>query len=310
MAAVTEPFPISLIAGRYLLFDIDTISHARRAHNICGVLIGTIPHMSQQNIFLGLPLELMPEEARILVEGGHAYLVDEVETHRTGFGKMSREDRLEYLRIMDLVGTQKAKNQQQKRVEKAAQAFRKKGLSPVPHRRSVVAESRNSEITTSAIEAGSPNAEASIDTAMFETPPMIASMPEQKFERQFITPTTSYPPLTTPYHFSTSAFPAIPSYPLFRYLHLNGYFSMPGVRFGCQYSVYPGDPLRFHSHFLATGLNWDDEFELLDIVGGGRLGTGVKKAYLLGGEDVGRAAEKGKASVGMIRAFSIEWAGL
>jgi len=87
----------------------------------------------------------------------------------------------------------------------------------------------------------------------------------------------------------------------------------PGLRFGCHYTVYPGDPLRFHSHFLATGADWDEEFDLLDIVGGGRLGTGVKKAYLIGGADTSpKESESGgclDAGEG-VRAFSIEWAGL
>jgi tRNA-splicing endonuclease subunit Sen34 len=32
------------------------------------VLTGTLPHLSQQNVFLGLPLVLMPEELVLLVE--------------------------------------------------------------------------------------------------------------------------------------------------------------------------------------------------------------------------------------------------
>jgi tRNA-splicing endonuclease subunit Sen34 len=32
------------------------------------VLSGTLPHLSQQNIFLGLPLVLVPEELVLLVE--------------------------------------------------------------------------------------------------------------------------------------------------------------------------------------------------------------------------------------------------
>lgn len=47
--------------------------------------------------------------------------------------------------------------------------------------------------------------------------------------------------------------------------------------------MYPGDPLRFHSHFLVVGLDWEEEFDLLDLIGGGRLGTGVKKGWLIGG---------------------------
>lgn len=32
------------------------------------MLTGTLPHLSQQNVFLGLPLVLMPEELVLLVE--------------------------------------------------------------------------------------------------------------------------------------------------------------------------------------------------------------------------------------------------
>ena len=88
--------------------------------------------------------------------------------------------------------------------------------------------------------------------------------------------------------------------------------------------AYPGDPLRYHSHFLANGLQWDEGFDLLDLVGGGRLGTGVKKSFVLGGleavgdvekvddggegkEDEGDGGDGGERKV---RAFSIEWAGM
>ena len=95
----------------------------------------------------------------------------------------------------------------------------------------------------------------------------------------------------------------------------------PGIRFGCQFSVYPGDPLRFHSHFLAMSADWDEEFGLLDLVGGGRLGTGVKKGWLIGGveekdteqgalemsEAAATGADDHKANV---KTFCIEWGGM
>lgn len=37
---------------------------------MCGCLIGTLPQVPQQNVFLGLPLELMIEEAALLLEKG------------------------------------------------------------------------------------------------------------------------------------------------------------------------------------------------------------------------------------------------
>lgn len=87
----------------------------------------------------------------------------------------------------------------------------------------------------------------------------------------------------------------------------------PGLRFGCQYCVYPGDPLRFHSHFLASGMGWDDEFDLMQLVGGGRLGTGVKKGFLIGGKEkkagVVEEEQEGGSEEG-VRAFSVEWSGM
>lgn len=71
--------------------------------------------------------------------------------------------------------------------------------------------------------------------------------------------------------------------------------------------AYPGDPLRFHSHFLAVGAEWDEEIDLLDIVGGGRLGTAVKKGYLLGGAE--RKSDGGEEE-GSVRTFCFEWAAM
>jgi tRNA-splicing endonuclease subunit Sen34 len=310
MAPVAEPFPISHITGRYLIFDVDAISHARRAYNICGVLIGTIPNLSQQNVFLGVPLELMPEEARVLVEQGHAYLVDEVEAHRTGFMEMSREDRLAYLQSMDKQGIEQAERTKKKSEDRAVRALKSKGLVPVLHE-SVQSEAGESTATTETLDACTAIADVENNTSLFDAPPTLVAVQEKIVIPHYITPTVSYPPLLISQPGTTLPLPpAVVSYPLFRYLHGKGYFSMPGLRFGCHYSVYPGDPLRFHSHFLATGLGWDDEFDLLDIVGGGRLGTGVKKAYLIGGEDANKGKEGDGVKAEHVRAFSIEWAGL
>ncbi|KAF2703206.1 SEN34 subunit of tRNA-splicing endonuclease [Pleomassaria siparia CBS 279.74] len=318
MAPVAEPFPISHITGRYLLFDIDAISHARREHNICGVLVGTIPNLSQQNVFLGVPLELMPEEARVLIEQGHAYLVDEAEAHQTGFAQMKREDRLAYLQTLDQQGLERAKVIQERKEERSEKVLREKGLVPMKQESSCVAPSETSESTsTPSLGIGISNKESTAELSLFgrpSDPPKPVALPETKLEAQFITPTTSYPPLAPRSVNSSLPLPKVAqNYPLFRYLHSMRYFSMPGLRFGCHYSVYPGDPLRFHSHFLATGIGWDEEFDLLDIVGGGRLGTGVKKAYLIGGEDSDKATQNASGDAPneeSVRAFSIEWAGL
>ncbi|EMD95476.1 hypothetical protein COCC4DRAFT_29220 [Bipolaris maydis ATCC 48331] len=394
---IKEPFPISLVGGRYLLFDVDVIAHCRRAHNICGLLVGTIPNLSQQNVFLGVPLELMPEEARVLVDKGAAYIVDDAQFHEENFAKMSREDRLRYMAEMDKRGEEVAKEQREAAERRKERALRDKGLktdnaslaaSPVSEQTLKVDDSSlsgsrlgfimkgssfsdsympvelarvdpspsttsssspvSSEPSTSDlahsglgfIMKGSSFSESwvqvkppKIDSPAPVTVSVTASVPapeESLFEpvsvptepepstksntvkgvagqKHFVTPTTSYPPLATPAKETAAPPPKVPdSYPLFRYLHSKGYYHMPGLRFGCHYNVYPGDPLRYHSHFAATGLGWDQKFELLDVVGGGRLGTGTKKAYMIGGEDPEIDANEKEP----VRAFSVEWAAL
>jgi tRNA-splicing endonuclease subunit Sen34 len=100
--------------------------------------------------------------------------------------------------------------------------------------------------------------------------------------------------------------PVTAAYPLFAHLHALSYFITPGLRFGCDYAVYPGDPLRFHSHFLAVGYDWDEEIPLMDMVGGGRLGTGVKKSFLIGGKSPTDSIEDNAG----VRTFCIEWGGM
>ncbi|KAF2423664.1 hypothetical protein EJ08DRAFT_664250 [Tothia fuscella] len=73
-------------------------------------------------------------------------------------------------------------------------------------------------------------------------------------------------------------------YSVFVHLHSMGMYMVPGLRFGSMWMAYPGDPLRFHSHFLIDEIKWDEEFDSMKITGGGRLGTGVKKSYLIGGK--------------------------
>ena len=72
LTMTTAPDPIALRVANQTAYvwDVDDIATLRTRHHICGVLTGTLPHLSQQNIFLGVPLVLMPEEVVLLVEIG------------------------------------------------------------------------------------------------------------------------------------------------------------------------------------------------------------------------------------------------
>ncbi|KAK7054950.1 tRNA-splicing endonuclease subunit [Paramarasmius palmivorus] len=63
-----NPIRICIANKRAFIWDVDDIAKIRADHHMCGLLAGTLPHLSQQNMFLGVPLLLMPEEVVLLVE--------------------------------------------------------------------------------------------------------------------------------------------------------------------------------------------------------------------------------------------------
>lgn len=369
-----QKIPIFRLAHRYYLYDITSISYLRKYHNILGTFVGTLPQHSQQNVFLGLPLELLAEETRLLVEQGVAFIVDDVELHSKGLRLLKKEERDRYKRALNKHGLELANGEQKRRDDNKEEALNKMSSE---QRKSVLAklqDKRESPASSAATVDDTESESLFAPTSASQSSVSVAtSIQDASIKPKCITPTTSHPPIplptppaspptatTTPprreshsAHIPFSPFspfaqthqsstppaatstqtiseplpsvPSLASYALFRYLHGKGYFQSPGLRFGCQYCVYPGDPLRFHSHFLARGYAWDKEIRLMDLVGGGRLGTGVKKSFLIGGpnakdspgsiraggrgDDMGERTDVHKTGDD-VKVFCIEWAGM
>ncbi|XDG06987.1 hypothetical protein ABKA04_006602 [Annulohypoxylon sp. FPYF3050] len=336
------PVRVSKVAGRYLLFDIDDVMYLRRHHNICSVFVGTIPQNPQQNIFMGLPVELMPEEARVLVDKKVGYVVDDAAFHPARLSTLDDDARKRYLQSVKAEG-----RKAQLTAAEIKESSRPKNIDM--KKRKAKSKTPEAEEVPSGQPALDQSSEADgkqDNTTLFSppspvspTPTLTPNRPSKALEEPLeyaITPTTSTllfppPPVAPP-----SPAPSIdvpPSYPLYAHLQDRGYYMMPGLRFGCDYNVYPGDPLRFHSHFQAAHHGWDDEITVLDLVAGGRLGTNVKKGYLVGGavsddgdvDDGSGQQEKEEVkfkdvngdeitnpnpNAPRVRAFTIEWAAM
>ncbi|KAM0797105.1 tRNA-splicing endonuclease subunit sen34 [Usnea florida] len=305
--APTIPFPIFQVSQkveRYLLYDIDIITWLRRNHNILGVLIGTLPQIPSQNVFLGLPLELQPEEARLLVESGLAYIVNDLEWHSKSLASKDVEQKEAIRADLKEEGARLAKDfesNKKSRTQNALKKIQAKRSSATGQQSAPTPAPTNEEDTSEDALFGEP---LTRDTTIMPSPKP-SQTPEPDLKPWTLTPTTSSPLLSPPRIPNPPTLPTVnpSSYALFKHLHNLGYFLTPGIRFGCQFSVYPGDPLRFHSHFLSMSAGWDEEFDLLDLIGGGRLGTGVKKGWLVGGK---RGSDDGAG----VRTFCIEWGGM
>lgn len=68
---------------------------------------------------------------------------------------------------------------------------------------------------------------------------------------------------------------------MFADLWKKGYYLTAGHKFGGDFLVYPGDPFKFHSSFIAVCIEQDKLFSPHFLIQKGRLGTSVKKTVLL-----------------------------
>ncbi|CAK7239517.1 MAG: tRNA-splicing endonuclease subunit [Sporothrix thermara] len=157
-------------------------------------------------------------------------------------------------------------------------------LSPAKEKKAVAAKAsslvRITPTTSAGLVGGDDDAENNVDAAAEVTPAPAAAL--------------------SPSTLSAASLRA--------HLANRGYYTTPGLRFGGALSVYPGDPFRYHAHFVATTYGWDEPIQLLDIVSQGRLATSVKKGLLIGGA---KPAETGGADgEASVRTFTLEWAAI
>lgn len=259
-----------------MIFDYKHISRLRRDHNICAVLVGTTPQNPSQNIFQGVPLEIGVEEASVLASIGAGYIVDELQAHLNALNGPDTTARASYLEDIESRRRQfsSALEQDDKRKKREAQFFKKSKVQP--------------KIDPSNVDKGSTST---------------TSASNGNFPPTSLTPANSQA-LVDGHRSSVTHKPKVDC--LWRWLQANTFYMTPGLRFGSHYSVYPGDPLRYHAHYLANSYEWSHPVPLLDLVGNGRLGTAVKKGFLIGGQ----APDNNGNPNGQFRAFTIEWAAM
>ncbi|KAM4055660.1 hypothetical protein HRG_008485 [Hirsutella rhossiliensis] len=278
---------ICKVAERFLIFEPEAAALVRRQHNISGTLVGTTPQQPTQNIFLGLPIELRPEEADALVRLGVAYVVDIAAAHRMALSSLSadtasRNSYMEYLRRRKLAAQQALAERNARKAAEIADRLGRPRVSPTQAPSLLIARGPGCGPTPGA----SPQPHSRQTDAHVSSLTLVSSshlIPGIADHQRGISGTTGGA--------------------LCRFLKAGGYYTTPGLRFGAQYSVYPGDPLRFHAHFMANQYEWDDEIAILDVVSGGRLATAVKKSFLLSGQQP-------PSDVAPVRTFSMEWAAM
>lgn len=245
-----------------LLWRMQDLRAARR-HGIVGALLGSLPRTPRQNARLGRPLLLLKEEERLLRErhaaatlpspqqvGGEELRRRHQDQERRSLAEQSvlaLEDRKAALhRAMTTAGPEcgagTGRNLQEQALQDRLEALDLTFTFP----RSALA------VQISTARAGLSHCPEARAFLQAEGPMREQLQPQQEAR-----------------------------YRVFSDLRGRGFYMTSAGKFGGDFLVYPGDPLRFHAHFIAVCVGLDEALPLLDVLSVARLGSNVKKTVLL-----------------------------
>ncbi|XP_060066827.1 tRNA-splicing endonuclease subunit Sen34-like [Ylistrum balloti] len=256
-----------------LVWNAEDASFLRDEMRIVGNLIGCLPRFPRQNNFLGLPLYLMPEEVSLLLNKGVAVLVKGDDLLQTP----TQQQIEEYHEICD--------NNFQEQVELFRDDRRKEIEQNLPKIVEGKKEKRRKEIEERK-KAGEDVDESELEKDIIidaDSIP-IPALPRNHALVQLFTE-SPWKVEDSEGGAETWKFPSTEiektRCQVFQDLWEKGYFLTSGAKFGGDFLVYPGDPSKFHSHFVAICLEHKKTLTPLDIVAMGRLGSNVKKTVVL-----------------------------
>jgi tRNA-splicing endonuclease subunit Sen34 len=265
----------------------------------------------------------MPEEAVFLVNKRAAVLVDDpqAQTHSTSSAGLSVHQLRRWAKAQKDAANQQIAANQMADVRNTCVSDKKMSADAI-RKRAEREERKRQKAIALAFAAGEEYEEHFVPTeqpAPLSTPRTSNSVSSQAEQAvTVIIPTTAtthewyQPPPSTVYDTIEAAqcsglwyFPRTEHErsrcAVFRDLWEKGHFMGGGTKFGAEYLVYPGDPLRYHSHQAATVLESPTApMQGIEIVAHGRLGTATKKAHLLCAWD---------EEADQVDYISIEWAG-
>ncbi|KAL1947435.1 hypothetical protein VTO73DRAFT_14396 [Trametes versicolor] len=294
------------------VWDVEDIAALRAKHHVCGVLTGTLPHLSQQNVFLGVPLVLLPEEVVLLMEKQLAVLIDDPNAHQPPSAEAlehwNMEREASAIQQIAISEAERASDKAAK-LSSSEEAIRKRKEREAKRAAAALAKAIAEGISAEEFAQASSDrlVEERPATPSKPAPPTFnVTIPASSSELEWYAPRGhAHPTLASARTAGVWSYPTTPyeraKCRVFQDLWEKGNFMGGGIKFGGDFLVYPGDPLRYHSHFVATVIESPKAPLMpMEVVAHGRLGTATKKSHLFCEWD-----EQSQE----VTYFSVEWAG-
>ncbi|XP_058136776.1 tRNA-splicing endonuclease subunit Sen34 isoform X1 [Dasypus novemcinctus] len=289
---------VEVANGRSLVWGAEAVQALRERLGVGGRTVGALPRGPRQNSRLGLPLLLMPEEARLLAEIGAVTLVSaprpDPRHHSLALASFKRQQEQGF-QEQSALAAEARETRRQELLEKIAegQAAKKQKLEQ-DSGAGGSQEAGGSQAAGENAAGASPASEETEEAGEGPSSPQpgpsngVTPLPRSALLVQLATArprpikarpldwrvqSKDWPHAGRPAHELR--------YSIYRDLWERGFFLSAAGKFGGDFLVYPGDPLRFHAHYIAQCWAAGDPIPLQDLVSAGRLGTSVRKTLLL-----------------------------
>lgn len=288
MSVVEDRLKIHCICSNYFIWDATDARRLREEFRIVGNLTGCLPRAPRQNIHLGLPLQLMPEEVTLLVEKGFAEVVQEeyLEPTEEDIARYNQQQEESYQKQVELFRNER-RAEIRRKLPDIVEGKKKKRNALLEERRK-----KGEHIDDSEFEKPVDIDPESIEIPAISKDQMLVQLHTVCAYRRKVCKTIEW---TYPHTEEEKL-----RYKVFKDFWEKNHFLTPGMKFGGDFLVYPGDPSRFHSFFIAVCKPYHHDMTALDIVTMGRLGTAVKKTAVICSED----------ESGDLRYTSLQWTGI
>lgn len=338
--ALVDMIPLFVHGEHVLIFNSRHMKELTIRHGITGQLAGTLPLAPQQNALLGFPWRLTIYEVMWLLENKHCVLIDSEDTIENVFvgqwlGDATLQEKLSsHLQVK----LDKWREEKQKEIE---EQMKKLNIIKKDHR--AMKPLDNAMLASS---ASMPDLQQVLNDdqrkrdELAERKRKDREMHDKSKRNNIVFMETPNDDLKfMEVHIKDKSACLLQkmidnevedvnqiwrNYQIYKYLKDNlGYYLLPGMRFGGTFVSYPGDPLRYHAHQIVdTKHYYNDDIGLFRMSNRGRLATGVRKVWVVGGDRNVDPAQNSKINItdtiihGAVPftdsdmvCFSIEWAG-
>ncbi|XP_048780508.1 tRNA-splicing endonuclease subunit Sen34-like [Ostrea edulis] len=266
-----KPIKVYLQNDKPLVWSARDSVELREQWRIVGCLIGCLPRLPRQNNYLGLPLQLSKEEVTLLLEKGAILLLNNSSDLKQP-SVQEKEEFNEYRQKSYQAQVEMFREERKKEIHQnmanIIEGKRDKAQKDLEERKSRGEVSEEAEVEE----------DFSIDVDKVPIPPI-----PKKFSLVQLFTESPYKPedeVPVVWGYPTSEKERL-KFGVYRDLWNQGYFLSNGSKFGGDFLVYPGDPSRYHSHYIAICIPHEKKMSALDIVSMGRLGSNVRKTVLL-----------------------------